>query len=157
MARFIKSAATTFDISVLGDKALERDLAALPNTLQKAALAPALKAGGKVILREIKALTPVLTGRLKAGIKLVSGGRSRSRVRWIIATPTRKFLGIPKGAKHYYPAAVEYGHGNVPAHSFLRRGYDNTENQAFAVIRRELDLSILRVANRFLRKRGLVA
>ena len=37
MARF-RSAATAFDISVLGDKALERDLRALPKELQKDAL-----------------------------------------------------------------------------------------------------------------------
>ena len=156
MARF-RSAATTFDISVLGDKALERDLRALPKELQKDALDSALKAGGEVILAEVAALTPVRSGRLKKGLRLKRGGRSMRRVRWFIRTPTRKALRIAEDAKYYYPAAVEYGHGNVPAKSFLRRGYDNAEEKAFAVIRRELDLGILRVTRKFLRQRGISA
>ena len=140
-----------FDISVLGDRRLSKDFERLGEDMGRVIADRALEDGGKVIFAAVRGLVRVRTGRLRKGLKLKLI-RTRRVTGWRIETPTRRALRIPASAKHYYPAALEYGHGNVPAHSFMRAGFDNAEERAFAVVRvsfnREIDRAVGRLRRR---------
>jgi HK97 gp10 family phage protein len=134
----------SIDISMLGDRELEKTLARLPDVAQKRVVRKAFTKGGRVVLAAVKRHTPVKTGALKKGIKSRAGKARRGAVVRSVMLPYREELGIPADAKHYYPAAVEYGHGNVPPHSFLRKGYDEVEEQVFSLVKREIGDGIQR-------------
>jgi HK97 gp10 family phage protein len=109
------------DISVVGDRELQRKLRRLEVKLQKKIVRNAINRAILPVRDKAKSLVPVDSGLLKRSIKRKTGvkkGIARAR----IVTGTRIQLGIPVDAKGYYPAAIEYG---VPsqgksANSFMR-------------------------------------
>jgi len=128
------------DISLLGDKELERKLAGLADKLQRKVVRTALhKTLNKIVKKEIvRRLSghPVQskTGRLRAAMKRgrvrsSAGRKARRTIARAIPLPPREELGIDPDDKFYYPAAVEYGHGNVPPKSFLRAAVDDNEER----------------------------
>ncbi len=141
-----------FDISVLGDRRLSKDFERLGFIMQREIANRALEDGGQVIFAEVRGLVPVRTGRLRNGLKM-KVVRGRRQTGWRIETPTRRALRIPASDKYYYPASIEYGtkHGR-PAFSFMRAGFDNAEERAFAVVRvsfnREIDRAVRRLRRR---------
>lgn len=80
------------DISLFGDKQLKRNFDDLSTKLQKKYTRKALREGAKIVANTWKATVPVDTGDYRAGIKVRSMKRSRSRIGIRIASPTRKFL-----------------------------------------------------------------
>jgi len=119
-----------FDISMLGDKELEKKLGRLEDKVQTKIMRGAMRKTMTVIKKRVVAAVPVATGKLKAAMKaqkIKSSKRSRKNknIRISLPFPTRAELGIPADAKHYYPAAVEYGHGSVPPHSYIRKPTDS--------------------------------
>jgi len=108
------------DISVIGDKALAKTLADLPDALQKSIVRKAMRPAGNFLLKEVKAATPVKTGALKKNLKLRAIKRSRSRFGVMIPLPTRESLGIDAKTDGYYPAVLEYG---SPARNIAPRAY----------------------------------
>lgn len=135
------------DISMIGDKGLERAFKRLPVALQKKGVRRAFTRAARPILKAVRSRVPGSGERhkaLRSGIKSRAGRRTRRGIirRWILL-PTRAELGIPADAKHYWPAALEYGHiaggGTfVAPRSYLRTGFDATEKLAEAIIRKEL-------------------
>ena len=124
------------DISVLGDKALEKKLAALENKHQAAAVRSAFGKSGTRLKKAIVAAAPVRSdyegkghppGMLKAALKATKL-KSFSKfglIRRFWPLPVRELLGIGPKEKHYWPAAVEYGHrrkggGRVPPKAYIR-------------------------------------
>jgi HK97 gp10 family phage protein len=109
------------DVSVLGDKELQKKLKRLDIKLQKKIVRNAISRAILPVKHKAKSLVPVESGLLKKSIKRKTGvkkGIARAR----IVTGTRIELGIPIDAKGYYPAAIEFG---VPsqgkaAKSFMR-------------------------------------
>ncbi len=100
------------DISMLGDKDLERMFRKLPAAMQDKALRPAVKAGAELARKEAIRRVPVDTGRLKAAM---SAMRIRTRLNKGILVaglpfPDRSDLGISPSDENFWPAAVEYGH-----------------------------------------------
>lgn len=107
------------DISLLGDKELERKLAKLATPAsQKRAVRPALRNSNKRLKAHVVAnlsgqVVKPLTGRwLRAttAAKVKAVKRSRQEIGTAFAMPTREELGIEPGDPFYYPFAVEYGH-----------------------------------------------
>lgn len=124
-----------FDVSVFGDKALTRSLDDLSNKIQKQYMRKSLRAGTKLVADIVRRNTPVLTGRLRRGIKVRAGKRSRSRIGYFVLLPTRAQLGIDPKSKWYYPAVLEWGGitktGRViPALGFMRRSLDASREPA---------------------------
>lgn len=144
-----------FTVDLSGDAALIAKLNVLPRaTSQKAFRKVFREVGRKVIGPAIKTKMPKLTGALRrAALTFKAGKTRRQPVAFWIALPTRRALAravasvakrrakkdptklaavaskeerIMKG-KYYYPAHVEYGHGKVPPHPFLRPAYDAVE------------------------------
>lgn len=126
------------DISILGDKKLTASFNKLALKTQKKFTRKALRAGAKVVQQEYKARVPVDTGRLKRGIKVRAGKRSRRGISINIETPTRDKLGIEADDPYYYPAIIEYGGGATPAYAPGRKALKAKEREAMQVIGREL-------------------
>jgi HK97 gp10 family phage protein len=107
------------DISVVGDKELQKKLKRLDIKLQKKIVRNAISRAILPVKHKAKSLVPVESGLLKKSIKRKTGvkkGVARAR----IVTGTRIELGIPIDAKGYYPAAIEYGTQHQPAKSYMR-------------------------------------
>ena len=141
------------DISMLGDKQLERQLRTLPDRVQKKIVRSAFVKAARPILIAVRRSVPGSGDNqrlLRKGIKARMGRRTRrQRVARFIALPSRESLGIPGDAPHYWPAALEYGHVSgkergrfVPPRSYLRKGFDETERQAFGIVKSEIGSGI---------------
>ena len=108
------------DMVVFGDKELLTKLARLGKAGDKIAR-DSSRSVAKDLQAIVKAEAPVKTGRLRKGIKVRGAKRSRQYVGSIVRLGTRKEMGIPADAKHYYPAAVMYGQEarGIPGRNFL--------------------------------------
>lgn len=125
--------AKTIDVMVFGDKQLQRRLSNLILKLQRKVVRKSLREAARPIHAASKAKCPVLTGRLRKSIKLRAMRRARGRFGMRIITGTREELGIPADEPYYYPAAVETGHGNVPAYPFLRPALHENRGKALKI------------------------
>lgn len=127
------------DISVLGDKEVQRHLERINIAMQKKIVKGALRKAAKPVLATARVLCHELSGKLKRSLKIKAMRQRRGRFGTLISTGTREQLGIPADEKYFYPAAVEYGHDNVPAHSYLREAVDRNSAQTFATIASEVE------------------
>lgn len=138
--------AQVFDITVLGDKKLQGKLDALPRTVQRKLIGRAIKKAGTEVLKpRVLDRVPVDTGALKTAMarqkfKAVKGRRGQLKI--AMPLPTREQLDIAPGAKWYYPAHVEYGHGNVPPQSYIRAPVDENASRFFSVAGSQLGREI---------------
>lgn len=112
------------DISMLGDKKLQRKLKKIEIQAQRKYVRAGMRKGMTPVKNKAKTLAPIDRGRLRNSIKIRSkskGGISTVRV----TTGTRKDLGIPGYVRWFYPAAIEYGYRKngryYPARSFMRK------------------------------------
>ena len=130
-----------FGILLFGDLELQKQLEALPKVMQGKVVRPAMrKAAKQVVMPAIKARIHDVSGDLRASLKVKAPKKSfgESGTGVVIRTGTREELHIRADDPYYYPASVEYGHGDVPAHSFLRSGMDATRDVALGIIRAEI-------------------
>lgn len=150
--------ALTVDISVLGDKKLEKMLATLEPKVQKRVMRKTLRNSTKRLKVEIiKNLSgnPVHildkrgTGGWAAQQKKVpvkALKRSRGRIGYTLPFPTREALGIASDDKFFYPAAVEYGHPRASAKAPIRTAVNSRTDLELAIIAREIGKGIEREA-----------
>lgn len=115
------------DISILGDKKLQRKLRRLELAIQKKIVRQSINRAMLPVRNKAKQYVPVDSGRLRDSIKRVSRTR-RGKASARVVTGTRAELGIPSDAKGYYPAAIEYGTRKQSAQSFLRRAMTELKN-----------------------------
>lgn len=124
-----------FDISVLGDKALQKKLDSLGKQAGGKMLQSAMREAMKPVLDAARAAAPRDTGNLARKIKL-SSVRLRGKGKGIaVKTPTRAQLGIPKDAKGYYPAHQEYGTRRNPARPYMRPALLNNRARVLEALR----------------------
>lgn len=149
------------DISMVGDKEVERMFAQLPDASQKKVVRPAFRKSAKRTKARIVTnlsghpVTPQ-SGKLLAAMKRVkirAMKRSRARVGVVVPLPTREEVGISPEDKHYYPAAVEYGHSRAPAKRFIRNAVNDHEADELRMIGTDIGKGIEREARRLARKR----
>jgi HK97 gp10 family phage protein len=129
------------DIRLLGNKRLQAKFAKLEGKLQKKVFRQAARAAAKPVLAAAKQLCPAKTGKLKGSLKIGSSP-AKSGVGAQVQTGTRGELGIPEDSKIFYPAVVEYGHDNVPAHSYLRKAMDQERTTAKRILTYEIAAKI---------------
>jgi HK97 gp10 family phage protein len=113
-----------FDISVIGNKKLEKKLSKMEKKVQSKLMKKAMKDAMKPVQELAKQRAPVLDGLLRRSIRLGVKTSRRTGISVMLRTGTRKQLKIPADAKYYYPAAHEYGTRHMPARSFLRSSLD---------------------------------
>lgn len=116
-----------FDVSVLGDRELDRTLEALGPKVERRLLAKSMPGAFGITLRAVVRAVPVDTGRLRSSIRMAPGRHRKGLLQFRIFTGTREELGIDRvvrrrdivtgdmrsiqmRGKGYYPIAVEYGY-----------------------------------------------
>lgn len=135
-----------FDLTLLGDKELDRVLRTFPEKVQTRALRPAVRDGIKIVAKAAKAAMPRASGAMmRAGFKVRSMKRKKGRVGVRIYTGTREQLGIPEKAKGYYPFAVETGTAARHATPFLRPAAGAQRGPVFQAVWRRLWLELERL------------
>lgn len=98
------------DISVFGDKQLQKDLNAIGIKAGKKVVRSALRKEAKVVSNNASAKAPVDTGDLRDSIKVrASTNKRRGQFGVEVAPGTRAELGIDPKDEYYYPAANEFG------------------------------------------------
>ena len=124
-----------FDISILGDEALSKKFKSLEKAVQGKMLLPAMREAMKPVLSAARAAAPRDKGMLARKIKL-SSVRLRGKGKGIaVRTPTRAQLGIPKGAKGYYPAHLEYGTRKMAARPYMRPALETNRSRVLDSLR----------------------
>lgn len=152
--------ALAVDISVIGARELERKLKKLDTRIQKKVVRQALRTSAKRVKKRVvnnlsNTRVMVQSGKLLNAFKnaKTKSFTRRYGIRIGHVLPSREELGIPayqSGKKDagYYPYFVEYGHGDVPAHPFLRPAIDEHKNMEFHRIGRDIGRNIEREAGR---------
>jgi len=117
-----RSARKSFDISILGDRQLQKKLSSLRKIVQKPIVRDAMKDAMKPVEDMARRNAPVKTGRLQKSIKVVSYTAKRGIIGAAVRSGTRRQLRIDPSDPYYYPAALEYGAPSrgIPARSFMR-------------------------------------
>jgi hypothetical protein len=144
-------APVSIDISLLGDKKLERAFRRLGTpALMKKTLRKALRAGGKYLLVYIRVAAGKISQRLSRAIKLKARKRSRKWIGMTIWTPRREELDIPKSAKGHWPTHQEFGWTDLagqyhPPRSYLRAPADERKEDVFRIVRNKLRQEIDRL------------
>jgi len=150
------------DISLVGDKRLERLLRILPATLQKKVVRQALRRASKPVLRHVRTLaasyhnpaTPSQNCKLLSrGLKVRSIKRTRRYVGVKIVPPPREYLGIPAGSRWYWPAHMELGFEHesgtpVAARSYLRKGTHEMRAKWLRLMQTEIRRGLFREARK---------
>ena len=140
------------DVSMIGDKALEQALRALPEKLETKVVRQALRKAAKPTLEQAKQnlqairVTGERTDRIRTGMKIRALKRKKGRLGVMVMTPTRQELGIDETAASSIPAHIELGTRNSPARPFLRSALKATRQEVFAILRRDIQAGIERVS-----------
>ena len=140
------------DISMFGDKELQRKLNRLAGTKGKTIVNRAMRASAKRLRPLVAAAVPVDEGTLKAAMDKakIRALTRKSSTGVGIALPTREELGISPDDKYYYPVLIEYGFTrkgtHYPARSFLRAVVDAHTPTEHAQIGRDIGAGIEREA-----------
>lgn len=135
-------------IVVTGIREIDRALKELEPKIQRKVLRQAMRSGMKLVLQDALMRVPVLTGLLKKNVKLRAMKRSRNRQGLLVQVKSDEgFVKVSKaGMRYWYPASVEFGHGTVPPHPFMRPAYDLRGPEARDTTMRELLEGSLREA-----------
>lgn len=149
-------AGNAVDIKMLGDKGLERMLRELPDKAQKKVVRQAMRATVKTLHKELIRRAPVLLGNVTdlkgafAQQKVTPGKRSRDSITLGIPMPTREEVGIE--GDYYHPMHVEFGHGDVRAHPYIRPAVDENAEREKKAMGNKLKIGIPKEAARLARK-----
>lgn len=122
------------DISIIGDKKLQRDLRKLPNTLQKKIGRRALRAGARIVGTEAQAKAPRDSGDLAESLIYKPGKRSRVRI------SQHAIFGV--SLIRYYAAAIELGARLRRPFTFLRDAADQTAPRVLDTVQAEIGTEI---------------
>lgn len=126
-----------FDIKLKNGKEIAKALRDIPKDISTGILRDACRSGALIILRGVKAATPVRTGRLKAGtdIELIQGVRGQRRA-WkkadTISSLSSITVGYAVGSKAFYIHLVNFGTENFPGYHYLEDAFQKTAPRAVA-------------------------
>jgi len=159
------------DISLTGDKRLQRKLNRLPVVVQRKIVRRAAREAMRPVLATAKQLAPVLQGggppervpglmrdtiKIKA-LKPSTWQKKRHTFGIVVCTAPREVLGIAPDDPYYYPAAVEFGHEAsgwyaggppVPAYPFMRPAMDQNRRTAINIFSQHVAAELLSEARR---------
>lgn len=139
--------AKSVNISLLGDKELERKFAQLDLKMQKKLAKAVIGKAIKPVLAKAKSLVPVgeyppgsgrTGGALKNSLHIKQVRGKGKIIGSKVTTGTRKELGIDPKEKAYYPASVEYGHPGAAAKPYLRPAIDSQKGTLLEILASEL-------------------
>ena len=151
------------NISLLGDKLLQRKLKRLDVAVQKRIVKYALTRAGRIVLNTVRETAPVgdpenpnLRER-RVGVGLLQAYMTQRSVRArnkkgffgvFIRPGTREQLGITADDPFFYPAALIYGHGRVAPNPFLYDALETNKDICKAEIASQIGAGIAREAGK---------
>lgn len=120
-------------VVITGIRRIDKKLKLLPLKVQKKVVRQSMRKGMKIVLSEVKSEAPVDSGVLKSNLALRARKRKKRgtielEVRIKANDETKKTS--KAGKTVFYPAIVEYGHGNAPPNPFMRRAYTQSGRAA---------------------------
>ncbi len=134
-----------FDISVLGERDLERRLLALEPKLQAKVLGRAMRAGLQEVLQAARAAAPRRSGEMARRLRLRKAKvRRKHGLAYYVRTGTRAEMGIPREASGYYPSAIHQGFlhkrsgKHIAARPYLKPEFDSRRDRILGTIRSAL-------------------
>lgn len=145
------------DISMYGDRELQKNLDKFSEALQKKIVNRALRKGADHLKQIAAGIVPADTGALRQSLEVRAFTRRHQYARgaqlkgYVVEPGTREELGIAADDKYYYPAVLEYGalDGEYrQPRPFLRPAYDHGKAGADRIIVREIRAGIARIAKR---------
>lgn len=147
---------TAVNIGMIGDKALQRKLGRMVDRAQKKIVRSAIRKGAKRtherIIQNIRRKDLIDSGDMLAAFqktKIKSQSRKpRALIRIGPVWPERSDLGIHANDKYYYPMAVEFGHGNVPAKPFVRPAINDHKDDERRAIAGDIRTGIMAEARK---------
>lgn len=122
---------------------LKKALKKLEDKVTKKIIRQALREGAKIMAKEMRARVPVVTGKLKAAIKIWTMKRRKNRIGLMTGPSNRSYE-----AGKYPAAAVEYGTKDQPAKPFMGPSVEAKGSEAAAAIEKKLIEGIEREAGR---------
>lgn len=146
------------DFEFLGLPKLKRAFDLLPDVVGKKIVQSAIRKAAKPVKAKAESLIPRGPDKPQGqhladvGLKIKSMRRSRSGFGVLIVTPSREELGIDPKEKGFYPVHLELGHGNVPAHPYMRDAMDSMRDQTRLKIGAEIIKGIEREAKKLARR-----
>jgi len=119
-------------IVVTGITEIDKKLKTLEPRLQKKVIRQSMRSGMKLVLQDAVQRVPFLSGLLKRNIKLRAMKRKRNRIGLLVEVKSDPgfYKHYGQGQVAWYPASVEYGHGTVPPHPFMRPAFDTKGGSA---------------------------
>ncbi|MCP5017107.1 MAG: hypothetical protein GY938_17825 [Ketobacter sp.] len=132
-----------FDISVIGDKKLERKLNKMEKKASSKVMRDAMKESMEPVKELAKLRAPRDKGLLIKSIR-IAAKTSRRGVSAMVRTGTRKQLKISADNPFYYPAAHEYGTKYMPAKSYLRSALGDKKNMVLSDLGRSIHKMLAR-------------
>lgn len=135
-------------IQVQGEKRLIRKLRELPRAAQNKVIRPALRKGARLFQRAIQSKAPVLTGLMRKSLNVRAMKAKKGKLGSLVGYRNTELLTrkSKSGARYFYPAAVEYGHGDYEGEHFMREGFDSNRPAAESLVLTEMKLGIEREA-----------
>lgn len=116
-----------FDLSVIGEKRLQRKLASMEKRVAHKVVKDSLREAMEPVKDLAKRRAPADRGLMRRSIRTAARANKRGATA-LVRTGTRKQLKIPADSRYYYPAAIEYGTRTQPARSFLRAALGRLKN-----------------------------
>ncbi len=132
-----------FDISVLGDKKLQKKLDKMDKKLRSKTMKASMKTAMEPVKELAKQRAPRDRGLLQRSIR-IGTKMNRKGVSAMVRTGTRRQLKIDPSDKFYYPAAIEYGSRFMPARSFLRSALSTRREKVLNIFGRELTNNLVK-------------
>jgi HK97 gp10 family phage protein len=106
--------------------------------LQKRAMRLATKEAAQVVLHQARALAPIDSGNLAAGLKVRAKVKGRRGSKEVGSSVVTTAVNGTIGKKSYYAAAVEFGTENMEAQPFLRPAASKSRSRAEAIFKRRI-------------------
>lgn len=131
------------NIQLLGDKALARKLAALPDKLEKKVVRKAMREAIRPVAAQAQATAPVLSGLLRLSLKVMAR-KYKNRRKFGVQVSTKGLTGVDI----FYAAFNELGTAQQPARPFMRPALHGNRERSIEILKREIGQGITAEAKR---------
>ena len=131
-----------FNLKIKGAKKLEKKFKRMERKTANKFMLASMKDAMQQVVPAAQSRVPVDTGLTKKHIKVATKNSLKKGLMAMVRTGTRRQMKIPKGAKYYYPAGLEYGTRRTKARSFLRTALGSLKTRVITDFGNNLDKSL---------------
>lgn len=143
----------TASVYIQGYHSFQKVLDSLPKRVGNRVVDRAVRIASRVMLKATKAAAPVKSGLLKKSLNVRKLKKKRGRFAWQVGFKNVDQIVLASSSsnpdnttRYFYPASVEYGHGNVPEHPYLRPAFEANKATAAKVMTDEIRTGLIKAA-----------